>query len=121
MKSILISIAALVFLSGCATRGVNFVPIIDQAEQAKVDQDLKDCREYALQVPSAKQGAAKGAASGAMLAWAINTAIGADAVTYAITLVGALQGGISGSRDEQINQESIIRNCMFGRDHKVLN
>ena len=78
-------------LAGCAYR-----PIVDpkRSDMARYETDLAECRQIAEQAPGPGTGAAVGAA-----------------------VLGAAGGAGRGARDER----QVIRNCMIGRGHAVLN
>jgi outer membrane lipoprotein SlyB len=120
MKKTITIIAALA-LVGCANTGANFNPIIDSNNRDKVESDLQDCRQYANQVAGAADKAIVGAIAGALIGAAFNAALGGNGYGNEAAAFGALSGGLEGAGSGARDQQSIIRNCMNGRGHRVLN
>src|SRR6266699_2616742 len=83
-------------LAGCAYR-----PIVDpkRSDMARYETDLAECRQIAEQAPGPGTGAAVGAAVG----------------------YGAGLGAAGGAGRAERDQRQVIRNCMTGRGHAVLN
>ena len=118
------SLALIVVLAGCAQ---SYQPVVDTkgVDNAKYQQDLLECRQYAEQVSPAGEaattgllGAAGGAALGAIVG-AFSGGAGTGAAIGAATggAVGAGAGGVSGVSE----QKRIINNCLRGRGYNVLN
>lgn len=120
----LIAVTALVTLTGCATtsqpRG-GFDPIIDGGNQAQIDTDLRACQAHASRVQGAADRAVAGAIIGALIGGVLSHAIGADGFGNEMAAVGAIHGGLEGAGAGARDQASIVRNCMVGRGHRVLN
>ncbi len=119
----LISVAAVVLLTGCAH---SYQPVVDMqnVDQYRYQKDLTECRQYADQVSpledagtdlliGALGGAALGAATGAIVG---DAAMGAATGAAVGGIGGAGYGGLSGAE----KQKQIIRNCLSGRGYKVL-
>lgn len=119
MKNWVIALLALGVLSGCATRGAGYTPIIDTKDKdpVKLQQDVAECQAFAKQAADAAEGAAAGAVVGAVLA-----AILAPR-DYRRNMVnrGALIGAAGGGAQAAETQEAIIKRCMTGRGYSVLN
>jgi outer membrane lipoprotein SlyB len=118
------SLALILILAGCAQ---SYQPVVDTkgVDNAKYQQDLAECRQYAEQVSPAGEaattgllGAAGGAALGAIVG-AFSGGAGTGAAIGAATggAVGAGAGGVSGISE----QKRIINNCLRGRGYNVLN
>ncbi len=118
------SLALILILAGCAQ---SYQPVVDTkgVDNAKYQQDLLECRQYAEQVSPAGEaattgvlGAAGGAALGAIVG-AFSGSAGTGAAIGAATggAVGAGAGGVSGISE----QKRIINNCLRGRGYNVLN
>jgi outer membrane lipoprotein SlyB len=122
MKTIIIIAAALV-LTGCATTqsGAEFVPLIDGSDRTKISADLGDCQAYARQVAGAADRAVAGALAGALIGGVLNAALGVRGQGNEMAAFGAITGGLQGAGEGAKDQKSIIRNCMAGRGHRVLN
>jgi outer membrane lipoprotein SlyB len=122
MKSI-ITIAAAIVLTGCATThpGAAFSPLIDGTDRAKISADLSDCQAYARQVAGAADSAVAGAIAGALIGGALNAALGVRGQGNEMAAFGAVTGGLQAASEGARDQQGIIRNCMTGRGHKVLN
>lgn len=115
--------AVCLLLAGCAQ---SYEPIIDRkgVDQARYEQDLAECRQYAEQVSPAGEAAAGGllgAAFGAALG-AVVGAFSGSAGTGAA--VGAATGGVTGTAGGAVGgvqgQKQVIDNCLRGRGYSVL-
>lgn len=118
MKRITILVlSATIALSGCATRGAGYSPVVDMQgkDQTAYATDLSDCQAYARRVDPAARAMA-GAIVGALLGAAIaprgyrNNTAGYGGV------FGATAGGAQGVE----SQEVIIKRCLAGRGYNVL-
>jgi len=118
------SLTLMIALAGCAQ---SYQPVVDTkgVDNAKYQQDLSECRQYAEQVSPAGDaatggvlGAAGGAALGAIVG-AFSGGAGTGAAIGAASggAVGAGAGGVSGVSE----QKRIINNCLRGRGYNVLN
>jgi hypothetical protein len=114
---------SLVLLAACAQ---SYQPIIDTkgVDQAKYQQDLYECRQYAEQVSPAGE-TAKGALIGAALGAAAGAATGAIAGNAGTgAAIGAAGGGIvgggAGAYSGVSDQKEVIRRCLAGRGYSVL-
>lgn len=128
MTKILILIIALA-VAGCAA-GSNYQPTVDWRHpqfkgMAVYQRDLADCRRYAVQI-SPVEGAVGGGLLGALMGAAFGAATGAviGNAGYGAAL-GAAAGGsagvIAGAGAGVAEQVHVIRNCLRGRGHPVLN
>jgi hypothetical protein len=128
MTKILILIIALA-VAGCAA-GSNYQPTVDWRHpnfkgMAVYNRDVADCRRYAENI-SPVEGAVGGGILGALMGAAFGAATGAiigDA-GYGAAL-GAAAGGsagvIAGAGAGITEQVQVIRTCLRGRGHPVLN
>ncbi len=64
----ILCLSAILILSGCATTGVNYRPIVDtkNIDMNKFELDLNECRQFESQTSGAAERAAAGAAAGAI-------------------------------------------------------
>lgn len=123
MKKTIIIVAAALALTGCAVNntGAGFSPVIDGADPIKVAADLHECRAHAQQVAGAADRAVAGALAGALIGGLFNAALGVKGYGNEMAAFGAITGGLEGAGAGAKDQQSIIRNCMVGRGHRVLN
>lgn len=101
-------------LTACA-----FQPIVDQPG-ASYRQDLAECREQAERVAGPGTTAVAGAVIGAGLGFALCAAFGGrDCGTTArgTAMMGSAYGAAGGAQSEA----QVVRNCLIGRGHRVLN
>lgn len=107
-------------LTGCATRGANYVPLVDMKDKQpdKFAVDLAECQEYAKTRVGAGQAAMVGAVIGAVLGVALAVA-GRHQRDYAA--VGALAGAAGAADGANNTQEGITKQCLAGRGYNVLN
>jgi outer membrane lipoprotein SlyB len=119
MRSTILVLIATLSLSACATRGQNYVPVVDmrgQNHNAFV-QDLSDCQAYARQRPDGAQGAVAGAIVGGLL----GAVIAPRHHRNTFGAYGAGLGAAAGAGGAMDTQESIVKRCMAGRGYNVLN
>ena len=119
MKKALISVLSMAALAGCATRGANYVPLVDMKnkDQQHFDTDVKECQAYAKQRMDAAEGAAAGALAGALLGALIAPKGFRNELAGRAAIAGAA-GGAAGAND---TQETITKRCLAGRGYNVLN
>ncbi len=128
MTKILILLIALA-VAGCAA-GSNYQPTVDwrhpsfQGMQA-YNRDLADCRRYAENI-SPVEGAVGGGIIGALMGAAIGAATGAVVGDPGFgAAFGAAAGGsagvVGGAAAGVAEQVHVIRTCLRGRGHPVLN
>lgn len=125
-KAITITITcAALALSGCATgpTGAGYRPLVDTrgASAAHYESDLAECQQYATQRTGAAGGAVAGAVFGALLGVAL-MAVGGGRGGFGneIAAGGAITGGLQGAAQGEGTQRDIIRRCLAGRGHSVL-
>ena len=113
------SLVCLFILSGCATRGANYVPLVDMKgkDQQAFNTDVVECQSYAKQRIDAAQGAVAGAVVGALLG-ALIAPRGYRNNVAGQTAVAGAAGGAVGAND---TQETITKRCLAGRGYNVLN
>jgi len=121
-KAGVISVSAAALLTGCASTGSNFRPIVDNkgVDLNRYEVDLQECQVYAKQTANAGKSAAAGAAAGAALGLALALIGGGGYKKGASAGAGALVGGVSAGAQGETNQRNIIRTCLNGRGYKVL-
>lgn len=119
MKKLTAIALTAVLLCGCATRGSNYIPIVDMQgkSQPGLDRDTTECQRYATQRIDAAGGAVFGALAGALLGAALGSG-----TRYQGNLAGqgAVMGGVGGAYEANQTQESIIKRCLAGRGYNVL-
>ena len=115
------------FLSACAPVPQSYRPIVDMGmspDWAKYEQDLHECRAYAERISPANQAigeALGGAAFGAALGAILGSGSGYSGQMAGIGAgSGGLMGAAHGGGGAVEKQKRIIRNCMRGRNYKVL-
>lgn len=103
--------------AGCATRGSNYVPMVDTkgVDTAKMAEDVTECQAYAKQRYDEAQGALVGALVGAALGAAVSNKYSGN-----LTAVGATAGATGSLKGTLESQERIIARCMAGRGYSVL-
>lgn len=115
-------LSAILILSGCATTGVNYRPIVDtkNIDMNKFELDLSECRQFASQTSGAAERAAAGAAAGAIFGALLAAAAGVKYDRGSVARVGALSGAVGGAAEGETDQRNIIRRCLSGRGYLVL-
>lgn len=121
-KLLLCSLSLAVALSGCATSGANYRPMVDTkgVDMNRFEADLGECRQYAAQVAGAAENAAAGAVVGALFGAILASAAGDKYDRGATARVGAVSGAAAGGVEGEKDQRNIIRNCLSGRGYRVL-
>lgn len=108
----------LILLAGCAYR-----PVVDtkmSRNPERFDADLAECRQIAE--GGAGGGAvAGGAAGGAVIGGALAVATGRSDRIGQAAGGGAVIGGARGAGASGREKREIVRNCLKGRGHAVLN
>jgi outer membrane lipoprotein SlyB len=119
---LLVSIASIFSMVGCANTGANYRPIVDtkNIDFNKYESDLRDCQLFANQTASAGQSAAAGAVAGAVLGAALAAAAGSRYDRGSSARVGALSGAVGAGAEGERNQRNIINRCLAGRGYSVL-
>ena len=120
MKNIITIIAAAV-LAGCATAPSSYSPLIDGSDPAKIAIDTQECNAYARQVQGAADKAMAGALAGALIGGALNAAFGGKGYGNEAAAFGAVTGALEGANAGARDQQSVMRKCLQGRGHRVLN
>ena len=122
MRPLLVALIVL-GVTGCAH---SYEPIIDRkgVDQARYQQDLAECRDYADQVGVGGE-AAKGTGIGAVLGGALGAiagAFGGGAGRGAAlgASIGGVAGGARGTAEGVSDQKQVIRNCLRHRGYAVL-
>jgi outer membrane lipoprotein SlyB len=118
IKIVTLTIAA-VLLTGCATRGAGFSPIVDSKYKDLniLERDVGECQDFAKKQMGAGGGAAFGAIAGALL----GAALAPRGYRNNVAAYGAVTGGLAGGASANQSQEMIIKRCLSGRGYNVLN
>jgi outer membrane lipoprotein SlyB len=122
MKVFVVVVLMAMTISGCATRGANYRPMIDTkgVDFNKFEVDLASCQEYARTQAGAKEGAVAGALVGAAFGALLAAVAGSNYDTGAAARVGGVTGAASGASGANQDQETIIKRCLQGRGYSVL-
>jgi outer membrane lipoprotein SlyB len=112
------TIVAALVTAGCAWR-----PMVDpkHTDMARFETDLAECRQIAEQGPGAGGGAAVGAAAGYALGQVVARTTGHANVANEAGRGAAVIGGAKGAGAGAQGKRAVIRNCLAGRGHRVLN
>lgn len=105
--------------TGCATRGANYVPLVDTKGHGldQLTSDTNECQAFARQRMDAAQGAVIGAVAGALFM----AALAPRGYRNQLATQGAIAGGLGGSVAANDTQETITKRCLSGRGYNVLN
>lgn len=124
------AIVAVAMLTGCAApgyqsqgSGAQYRPMIDlnRANAAEYESDVRECQQYADTQVGAGTAAIGGAAAGALIGFLLGRALGDASDGAFLAKVGAVTTGAQAASGAEQNQRQIIRNCLAGRGHSVLN
>ena len=122
MKKIVTIVVAAALLAGCAAPMHSYQPLVDgDTTSTQYQRDLEECRAYAMSKPSAENSAAVGAIVGALAGVAL-LALGGGRGGWGneVAAVGAAVGGVQGYNEGAQGQQNIVKRCLAGRGHRVL-
>lgn len=122
MKKIVTIAVAAVILAGCAAPMHSYQPLVDgDTTSTQYQRDLEECRAYAMSKPSAENSAAVGAIVGALAGVAL-LALGGGRGGWGneVAAVGAAVGGVQGYNEGAQGQQNVVKRCLAGRGHRVL-
>lgn len=119
LKLIAATLALSLPLYGCATRGANYVPLVDTQgkSQSILDNDIRECQQFAQQRAGAAETAVAGAIVGGVLMALLMPRGYRNESARSGMILGAAAGGVQGNE----TQEVIIKRCLAGRGYNVLN
>ena len=114
-------ITSLALIAGCATQGANWSPVVDRPG-GNYTRDLSDCQAHATRVMGAADSAMAGAVAGAIFGALLGAAVGGNSrFNTQMAGIGAVSSGSSAAASAEGGQRGIIRRCLAGRGHMVLN
>ena len=122
MKKVVTIVVAAAILAGCAAPMHSYQPLVDgDTTSTQYQRDLEECRAYAMTKPSAENSAAVGAIVGALAGVAL-LALGGGRGGWGneVAAVGAAVGGVQGYNEGAQGQQSVVKRCLAGRGHRVL-
>ena len=122
MKKVVTIAVAAVILAGCAAPMHSYQPLVDgDTTSTQYQRDLEECRAYAMTKPSAENSAAVGAIVGALAGVAL-LALGGGRGGWGneVAAVGAAMGGVQGYNEGAQGQQNVVKRCLAGRGHRVL-
>lgn len=123
MRKLFVTLTAVAVLSGCATTGANYAPLVDMRgrDSVQYDSDLRDCQAYAATQTDAGSAAVAGAVIGALFGVALLAAGGGrGGFGNEVAGVGALAGGLSAANAAEGGQRAVVSRCLAGRGWSVL-
>jgi len=109
-------------LGACA--GADVRPIVDMkgVNEARYENDLAECQNYAKEAGGMGGTAAKGAGAGAVVGGLLGLVTGGNRTEIIQAAgAGAVIGGAGGAYKGNESQEAIVKKCLVGRGYKVLN
>ena len=122
MKKVVTIAVAAALLAGCAAPMHSYQPLVDgDTTSTQYQRDLEECRAYAMTKPSAENSAAVGAIVGALAGVAL-LALGGGRGGWGneVAAVGAAVGGVQGYNEGAQGQQNVVKRCLAGRGHRVL-
>ena len=122
MKKVVTIVVAAALLAGCAAPMHSYQPLVDgDTTSTQYQRDLEECRAYAMTKPSAENSAAVGAIVGALAGVAL-LALGGGRGGWGneVAAVGAAMGGVQGYNEGAQGQQNVVKRCLAGRGHRVL-
>lgn len=100
-------------LSGCAST----LPVVDRPNE-NYGRDFHECRVIANSRTGALEGAIDGALGGALLGSIVGYGSSHRSMYVA---AGARGGAVGGATATHVDRQTVIKNCLRGRGHNVLN
>ncbi len=119
MKTVVIGIALVSLLAGCAS-SKRVVVDPQGVDQAQYQQDLSECEQVASQVSTGRD-ATEGAVGGAVIGGILGAIFGNSGTVGRMAGGGAVVGAAGKAGDAEREKGQVIRNCMRGRGYRVLN
>ena len=122
MKKVVTIVVAAALLAGCAAPMHSYQPLVDgDTTSTQYQRDLEECRAYAMTKPSAENSAAVGAIVGALAGVAL-LALGGGRGGWGneVAAVGAAAGAVQGYSEGAQGQQNVVKRCLAGRGHRVL-
>ena len=122
MKKVVTIAVAAALLAGCAAPMHSYQPLVDgDTTSTQYQRDLEECRAYAMTKPSAENSAAVGAIVGALAGVAL-LALGGGRGGWGneVAAVGAAMGGVQRYTEGAQGQQNVVKRCLAGRGHRVL-
>tara|TARA_B110001454_G_C12353818_1_gene281386 strand:- start:43 stop:417 length:375 start_codon:yes stop_codon:yes gene_type:complete len=118
-------ITVIILSLGCATTsdGLPASKVITDTkglDMGKYNQDLNECRGFASQIDVTKE-TGKGFLIGTLIGGAFGAVTGNSDDAKRDAGTGALVGILTGADEALSEQDMVIKNCLIGRDYKVLN
>ncbi|MGB3456680.1 MAG: glycine zipper family protein [Litorimonas sp.] len=107
-------------VSGCASTGADYTPVIDGPEAPTFQADLQDCQELATTKKFDNGDTRTDAAVGAGVGAVIGVIDGGVAEAAAGAVIGGLFGAGGGALETRDERKDIVMACMTGRGHKVV-
>ena len=122
MKKVVTIAVAAAFLAGCAAPMHSYQPLVDgDTTSTQYQRDLEECRNFAMSKASAEETAAAGAILGALAGVAL-LALGGGRGGWGneVAAIGAAAGGVQGYTEGAQGQQNVVKRCLAGRGHRVL-
>jgi outer membrane lipoprotein SlyB len=112
-----LAICVAIGVAGCAYR-----PVVDpkRSDMVRYESDLVECRQIAEKGPGAGTGAVVGAGAGYAVGQVFARTTGRANVANEAGRGAAVLGAAGGAGTGARNKRQIIKNCMTGRGHAVL-
>ena len=106
-------------LAGCSDSGASYTPILDGAPSPAFQSDLSACQTLARDQRQMDQETLAAVVIGAGVGAALGD-LDEDGDAAGGALVGALAGGTASAVDVAERRESIVKECLRGRGHRVV-
>ena len=126
MKKLFVGLITIT-LAGCAGpqgMGAGYRPMVDlnRPNAGEYEKDVRECQQYAATQIGAGGAAVGGAAAGAVVTGLLSAILGGSKhMNWQNAALGATAGAAGAAGAAETNQRDIIRRCLAGRGHSVLN
>lgn len=112
-----LAVCLAIAVAGCAYR-----PLVDpkRSDMAKYESDLTECRQISQKAPGAGAGALVGAGAGYAVGQVFARTTGRAGVANEAGRGAAVLGAAGGAGAGAKNKRQVVKNCMAGRGHAVL-
>ena len=114
------SVSGFFLITGCASTGAEYSPVIDGPTGPSYQADLQDCRQLAETRDYDNGDVRSSAAVGAGVGSLIGLIDGGLTEVAAGAVIGGLVGGGGEALETRDDRKEIVKNCLSGRGHNVV-
>ncbi|MEL6688376.1 MAG: glycine zipper family protein [Pseudomonadota bacterium] len=113
-------VSAACLITGCASSGAAYQPVVDGPKGPAYQADLQDCQQLAETRQYDNADVRTSATVGAGIGGLIGAVDGGVGEAAAGAVIGGLFGGGGEALETREERKEIVKNCMVGRGHNVV-